>query len=367
MNLDKSYLRSSIFKNSNVLITGGTGSIGLEITKALLYFKPKQIRLFSNDENGLFEAKTIFNKYPEVTYVFGDVRDVQSIENAIKDCDIIFHAAALKHVPFCEDNPYEAISTNVLGTQNMISSAIRYNIQKFVFISTDKAVNPISVLGATKLLGERLVMRASKLVSKPVFSIVRFGNVLGSRGSVISIFEKQVKEGTEITVTDPNMTRFIMLPYDAARLVLYATELAKPGEIFILKMKAVKIGDLAEASKEFFAKLYHKNQYNIKIKIIGSRPGEKIHEELMTETEASSSIETEYFYIVNPHPERIKSSKSLIRPSLHMRTYISSNAPLVSKQDIISLLSQLYYFNVKKCRRTRNFTLESHKRLINRK
>jgi len=335
-----------MFKNSNVLITGGTGSIGLELTKALLYLKPKQIRLFSNDENGLFEAKNIFNKYREVTYAFGDVRDVQSIENAIEDCDFIFHGAALKHVQFCEDNPYEAISTNVIGTQNMISYAIRHNIQKFVLISTDKAVNPISVMGATKLLGERLVMRASKLVRRPVFSVVRFGNVLGSRGSVISIFERQVKEGTQMTVTDPNMSRFIMLPYDAARLVLYAAQLAKPGETFILKMKAVKIGDLAEASKEFFAKLYRKKQSDIKIKIIGSRPGEKIHEELMTETEASNSIQTEYFYIVHPHPKRIGSSKSSIRPSHNVRTYTSNEAPLLSKRDIISLLSKLYYFNI---------------------
>jgi len=145
---------TSIFKGSNVLITGGTGSIGLELTKALLKYRPKKVCLFSNDENGLFEARTMFSKYPEVIYKLGDVRDPQSIERVIKGCDIVFHVAALKHVTFCEDNPYEAISTNILGTQNMINNAIKYNAQRFVFISTDKAVNPVSTMGATKLLGE---------------------------------------------------------------------------------------------------------------------------------------------------------------------------------------------------------------------
>ncbi|MGC9086684.1 MAG: polysaccharide biosynthesis protein [Thermoproteota archaeon] len=335
--------KGSSFRNSNVLITGGTGSIGLELAKALLNYKPKQIRLFSNDENGLFEAKAVFGKYPEVTYSLGDVRDIRSIERVIEDCDFVFHAAALKHVPFCEDNPYEAISTNILGTQNMIDCAIKYGVKKFVFISTDKAVNPVNVMGATKLLGERLVINASRLTNKPIFSIVRFGNVLGSRGSVILIFEKQVREGNSITITDPKMTRFIMLPSDAARLVLYAAELAKPGEIFILKMKAVRIKELAEASKEFFAKLYHKESNNIKIEVIGSRPGEKIHEELMSRFEALNAVETKHFYIVNPHHERIKSSA---KPLLYLKEYTSNNVPLFSKDDIVLLLSQLYSHKV---------------------
>jgi FlaA1/EpsC-like NDP-sugar epimerase len=329
---------ASIFRDSNVLITGGTGSIGLELAKALLRHKPRKICLFSNDENGLFEARTMFSKHPEITYRLGDVRDPQSIDRVIKGCDIVFHAAALKHVTFCEDNPYEAISTNIIGTQNMISSAIKYNIQRFVFISTDKAVNPVSTMGATKLLGEKLVISASKMVDKPIFSIVRFGNVLASRGSVILIFERQVKDGKPITVTDPEMTRFVMLPSEAAQLVLYATELAESGEIFVLKMKAVKIGDLAEASREFFAKLYRKNPENIKIVKIGSNPGEKIHEELMTSFEASNVVETDQFYIVNPHPKRMRHS---VKSFLH-KGYASNTAPLLSKEEIVSLLSQLF-------------------------
>ncbi|MGB9760596.1 MAG: polysaccharide biosynthesis protein [Thermoproteota archaeon] len=340
MNINKDLSETSIFKDSNILITGGTGSIGLELTKALLKHKPKKICLFSNDENGLFEARTMFNKYPEVVYKLGDVRDSQSIERVIKDCDFVFHVAALKHVTFCEDNPYEAISTNILGTQNMINNAIKYNVQKFVFISTDKAVNPISTMGATKLLGEKLIISASKSVSKPIFSIVRFGNVLASRGSVVLIFERQVREGGPITVTDPEMTRFVMLPSEAAQLVLSAAELAKPGEIFVFKMKSAKIGDLAEACREFFAKLYHRDPESIKTIKIGSNPGEKLHEELMTASEALNALETEHFYIINPHPGRIQNST---KSSLYnIKYYASNTAPLLSKEEIVSLLSQLY-------------------------
>jgi len=331
---------ASIFRDSNVLITGGTGSIGLELAKALLRHKPRKICLFSNDENGLFEARIMFSKHPEVICKFGDVRDPQSIERVIKDCDIVLHAAALKHVTFCEDNPYEAVSTNIIGTQNMISSAIKYNVQRFVFISTDKAVNPVSTMGATKLLGEKLVISASKMVDKPIFSIVRFGNVLASRGSVILIFERQVREGGPITVTDPEMTRFVMLPSEAAQLVLHAVELAKPGEIFVLKMKAVKIRDLAEACREFFAKLYHKDPESIKIIKIGRNPGEKIHEELMTSFEALNAIETDQFYIVNPHPERMQHS---VKPPLY-KGYASNTTSLLSKKEIVLLLSRLYSY-----------------------
>jgi FlaA1/EpsC-like NDP-sugar epimerase len=339
MSLYESGDYNSIFNDARILITGGTGSIGLELTKALLRHKPRSICLFSNDENSLFEARMIFSKYPEVIYKLGDVRDIKSVERVIKDYDFVFHAAALKHVTFCEENPYEAISTNILGTQNMIDCAIKYGIEKFVFVSTDKAVNPISVMGATKLLGEKLVISASKLTNKPIFSIVRFGNVLASRGSVVLIFERQVKEGGPITVTDPEMTRFVMLPSEAAQLVLRAAEIAKPGEIFVLKMRAVKIGVLAEACKEFFCKLYGKDERTIKIVEIGSNVGEKIHEELMTASEALNAIETEHFYIINPHPERAMSSKPY---SASREGYSSDKAPSLSKEEIIALLSKLY-------------------------
>jgi len=335
----QSEIRENVYNNSVILITGGTGSIGLELAKSLINYKPKQIRLFSNDENGLFQARALFFDHSEVTYRFGDVRDLRSLESAIEGCDFVFHAAALKHVDFCEMNPYEAVSTNILGTQNVIEAAIKHHVKKFIFISTDKAVNPLSAMGATKLLGEKLVISASKTTNRTTFSIVRFGNVLGSRGSVILIFKEQVKNRNIITVTDPNMTRFIMLPSDAARLVLRAGEIAKSGEILVLRMKAVKIGDLAEACREFFAKMYGRNPEDIRIIKVGSRPGEKIHEELMTESEASNVIEIEDFYIINYNPERIQASK--FHPTRAVG-YTSNTAPLLSKEEIISLLSQLY-------------------------
>ncbi len=235
----------------------------------------------------------------------------------MKDCDYVFHAAALKHVNFCETNPYEAITTNIVGTQNVIDCAIKCGVKKFVFISTDKAVNPESTLGATKLLGEKLVLSASRHVGMPVFSIVRFGNVIGSRGSVVLIFERQVRAGGPITVTNPNMTRFIMAPSQAAGLILKAADEAGPGDIFVLKMKTVMVGQLAEACRAFFSKRLGLNPLSIKITRIGGQPGEKEHEELMNETEMGSAIVSQDFYIIRSKAEgatvpQVQASKRLL-------------------------------------------------------
>lgn len=333
-------IKSSLYRDATILITGGTGSIGLELAKAVLHYEPKQVRLFSNDENGLFEARNLLGKNSKVVYSLGDVRDPSSIESVIVGCNIVFHAAALKHVDICERSPYEAIFTNILGTQNVIDCATKNEVSRFVYVSSDKAVNPLGTMGATKLLGEKLTISASKKSDKTVFSCVRFGNVLGSRGSVLRIFERQVRNTNLMTVTDPKMTRFIMLPSDAARLVLHATVMAKSGEIFLLKMNAVKIGDLAEASREFFAKLYGKEPSKIKINIIGANAGEKTDEELMTSEEALRAVETEEFYIIAPLLETPRSSLS---PSLSKPcSYTSNSAPLLSKSKIITLLSTLY-------------------------
>ncbi|MGA3288664.1 MAG: SDR family NAD(P)-dependent oxidoreductase [Candidatus Bathyarchaeia archaeon] len=330
---------NSVYTDSTILVTGGTGSIGLELAKTLLNYKPKKILLFDNDENGLFEARSLLRMHPEVLYKLGDVTDTRSIESVIKDCDYVFHAAARKHVDFCEGNPYEAISTNVLGTQITAECAIKYGIKKFVFISTDKSVNPISVLGTTKLLGERLVVSSSKSTSRPIFSVVRFGNVLGSRGSAVLIFDRQVKSGCPLTVTNPEMTRFIMLPSDAAKLVLHAAELANSGEIFVLKMNAVKVNTLIKACRVFFSELYNKDSQTIKIIKTGANPGEKMHEELMTATEAANVVETEKYYIINPHPGRLKETA---KPAKGSVVYTSDLSNLISEKEIITLLSRLY-------------------------
>jgi len=329
------------YKGSIVLITGGTGSIGLELAKALLNYGPREIRLFSNDENGLFEARTLLHSHQEVVYKLGDVRDGDTVETAVQDCDFVFHAAASKHVAFCEDNPYEAVSTNIVGTRKVIRAAVDSRVQRFVFISTDKAVNPLSVLGSTKLLGEKLVLASATETGRPIFSVVRFGNVLGSRGSVLLIFERQVRNNGPITVTDPNMTRFIMLPSDAAELVLKVGQLAMPGEIFVLKMKAVRIRDLAEASLDFYSRMYGKDPKAMASAIIGARPGEKIHEELMTRNEAENSMAEEGFYIVNPNPKRFAQSQRRVGIS---GGYVSDSVPLIGKEEIARMLSRLHSY-----------------------
>ena len=328
----------SVYEGSTVLISGGSGSIGLELTRCLLGHNPKEIRLLSNDENGLFEARTSLAQYPQVVYKLGDVRETRSVDEATRDCQVVFHAAASKHVVFCEENPYEAVSTNVIGTKNMIDSAIEHKVQRFVFISTDKAVNPIGVMGATKLLGEKLVLLASRATEKPVFSVVRFGNVLGSRGSVLRIFERQVRDGSPLTVTDPQMTRFIMLPRDAAQLVLRAADFAMTGEILVLKMRAVKIGDLADAGREFYSRMYGKDPARMVFSTIGARTGEKMHEELMTLSETTATVETDSFYIVNPNPRRSLSAK---RSPNVLEGYSSDVAPLISREETVAMLSRL--------------------------
>lgn len=327
------------YSNSTVLISGGSGSIGSEIARQLLKMDIRQVRLFSNDENGLFEARAVLGRSPRITYALGDVASRERTRREMTGCDVVLHAAALKHVDFCEENPYAAISTNVLGTQNAIDLAMEIGVSRFVYISTDKAVNPISAMGATKLLGEKLVIDASKKSKGTMFCCVRFGNVLGSRGSVVKIFERQVRNGEAVTVTDPAMTRFIMLPAEAAQLVLEAGGATNSGEIFVLKMRAVKVGDLAHACAEFFAKLYHMDPRRVSFQEIGVSPGEKMHEELMTTSEALRAVDKDRFFVIPPESHASPSRRSGIPTS---QSYSSNSVPLISKDDVIKFLSLLY-------------------------
>ena len=330
----------SQFRDSTVLITGGSGSIGTELLKSVLKYSPRKVRIFTNDENGLFELAQPFGRLPNVEFRLGDVRDLRSLDPAVEGCDYVFHAAALKHVDFCETNPYEAITTNIMGTQNVIDLCIKHRVKRFVFISTDKAVNPTSTMGATKLLAEKLVIRASKQTDKTIFSSVRFGNVIGSRGSVVLLFEKQVKAGKPLTVTDPTMTRFIMATSQAAMLVLRSSTVALPGEIFVLKMKTVRIGDLAEASRIFFAKMLGRKPSSIQIRVVGSRPGEKMHEELLNATDAGEALDLGDFYVVNPNPARLAEGK--VRRAGHEAGLSSSDFAPVPVSSIVKELEAIY-------------------------
>jgi len=298
-----------LFKNKVILITGGTGSLGKELVKELLNYQPRVIRIFDLDETEHFDMEREFElempwvvKQDLIRYLVGDVKDKDRIRRAMEKVDIVFHLAALKHVASCEYNPFEAVKTNVLGTQNLIDAALEQNVERVIFTSSDKAAYPHNTMGATKLLAERLVTSANyyKGGRRTVFASVRFGNVMGSRGSVIPLFLRQIQKGGPITVTDPAMTRFMMSKKQAVNLIFKCARIAKGGETFILKMPVARIGDLANVLIQESAQKFGKAPESIKMKIIGLKPGETFYEELMTEEEASRAIETNELFIVPP-------------------------------------------------------------------
>lgn len=333
------------FRNKKILVTGGTGCIGSEIVKSLLKYKPKVIRIFSNDENSIFQMSQEIGSRGAKRFLIGDIRDYERLKVAMSDIDIVYHAAALKHVPLCEYNPFEAIKTNVLGTQNIIQSAIENKVDKVISISTDKAVNPVNTMGATKLLSEKLIIDANfyKGPIETIFSCVRFGNVIFSRGSVVPLFEEQIKSKKMITLTDPNMTRFMMSIEDTLELVFKSTLMAKGGEIFILKMSVVNLENLADIVIGKYAEKYGYKKSEIKKEIIGPRPGEKIFEELMTENEAKIAFETKDMLIIPPPTNiginlNIRMSDYEGAQACKLKRYISRDVKPLSKNDISKLL-----------------------------
>jgi len=267
----------NIFKNKTLLITGGTGSIGSELVRQLLRCNPAQVRVFSRNDTRQYQLRENL-KYPKnLRLLIGDIRDRDRLDFAFRGVDYIFHAAALKHVPLCEYNPFETAKTNIIGSQNVIDMAIKHNIEKVIAISTDKVVRPTNVMGVSKLMMEKLFIGAKHFTkNNPYFACVRFGNVAWSDGSVLPLWDQQARTGNYIRVTNKNMTRFFMSIQQAVQLVLRATVLTKGGEVFVLKMPSIKIVDLA---KVFLQKNYPDR--DIKIKFIDDRPGEKMHEYLI--------------------------------------------------------------------------------------
>lgn len=286
------------FKNKVILVTGGTGSIGSEIVRQLLATEAAQIRIYSRDEHKQHELNQELGNDKRLRYLVGDVRDRDRLDFAFLGADICFHAAALKHVPICEYNPFEAVKTNIVGTQNVIDISIKHNLEKVVAISTDKAVSPESVLGASKLMMERLIIAANLMTgpSRTRFSAVRFGNVLNSRGSVIHLWRKQIEVGGPVTVTHRKALRFFMEIPEAVRFVFEGMRLMKGGEIFVLKMKERSIVSFAE---DAIAK--YGNGKKIALSFIGMRPGEKLRETLLTAEEISHTLETKSMFIIHPH------------------------------------------------------------------
>ena len=285
-----------MFENKKILITGGTGSLGKALTKRLLESKVDTIRIFSRNENKQITMESKFND-DRLRFLLGDVRDYPRLVRAMEDIDIVFHAAALKHVPIIEYNPFEAIKTNVIGSQNVIDACLKENVEKVVAIGTDKAVSPLNTYGATKLLMEKLFVTSSNYLKKErhktKFVAVRYGNVLGSSGSVIPKFIEQIKNKEKITITDPAMTRFSISMDKALDFILHATEIAKGSEIFIPKLRAYSIDNLKEALFELLGKTNEE--------IIGIREGEKLNEILINSDEVRYSWEYENMYmILNP-------------------------------------------------------------------
>lgn len=283
-----------MFNNNTLLITGGTGSFGNAVLRRFLHTDIREIRVFSRDEKKQEDMRIDLNN-SKVKFYIGDVRNYDSVCTALQGVDFVFHAAALKQVPSCEFYPMEAVRTNIVGAENVLNAAHACGVKKAITLSTDKAVYPINAMGISKAMMEKLMVAKARMMHKgsTVFSGTRYGNVMASRGSVIPLFVKQIKEGKPITVTDPNMTRFLMSLDDAVDLVLYAFSNAHQGDIFVQKAPASTIMDLALAVRELF------NAEN-EIKIIGTRHGEKLYETLLTREELAKAQDLSGYYRIIP-------------------------------------------------------------------
>jgi FlaA1/EpsC-like NDP-sugar epimerase len=296
---------NSFLKGKRILVTGACGTVGSELVRQLLAdnWDSKEVIALDNNESELFFLEQRFLHDRRGTFYLADVRDRDKLVRKMKGIDVVFHAAAFKHVILCERSPYEAVQTNIMGVQNITYAATECGVEKVIFTSSDKAVNPTSVMGTSKLMGERLITAASSnlhVSEGPVFASTRFGNVLGSRGSVIPIFHAQIQKGGPVTLTHPDMTRFIMSIEEAVRLVIDSAALVRGGEVFITKMPVIRIKDLAEVMIEELAPQHGHDPKKIQIETIGIKPGEKMYEELMSSEETRRSMELARYFAVIP-------------------------------------------------------------------
>jgi Predicted nucleoside-diphosphate sugar epimerases len=330
-----------MFKDKTLLITGGTGSFGNAVLKRFLSTDIGEIRIFSRDEKKQDDMRKTYNN-AKLKFLIGDVRDTGSVKNAVQGADYIFHAAALKQVPSCEFFPLEAVKTNVLGTENVLSAAVEEGVKKVVCLSTDKAVYPINAMGMSKAMMEKIFIAKSRSAKNTLICGTRYGNVMASRGSVIPLFIEQIKSGRPLTVTDPHMTRFLMNLEEAIDLVLFAFLHAQPGDLMVKKSPAATIGDLALALKELF-------HYESEIQVIGVRMGEKIHETLLTREEKAASVEMEEYFRIPADESDLNYSKYFSDGNQRissMQEYNSSNTHrLVGKELERTLLNCEYIAN----------------------
>ncbi len=321
---------------AKILVTGGSGTIGAELVRQFVDEGAAVVRVFSNDENGLFEIKERLGAIPSLRFLLGDVRDRDRLRLAAKDIDYIFHAAALKHVPLCGYDPMEAVKTNVLGSQNVIEAALDRNVKAVVGISTDKAADPVSTMGVTKLLMERLFHDANTYsgVAGTRFSCVRFGNVLASRGSVIPTFLRQIASGGPVTVTDARMVRYFMTTHDAVALIRRAAAIARGGEIFILRMPRLRILDLAKVLIARYASHYGHDPRKVRIAFTGVRISEKLDETLVADYERPDLYQSPQMYLL-PGAQAVPSGFARLR-----RGALPAG-PLLTHRQIGALLDQI--------------------------
>lgn len=319
-----------------ILVTGCCGTIGSTLL-AELEQRGEYDRIIGmdNNESGLF---ALTQKYRDgFTFAFGDIRDEGRLETLFDGVDDVLHTAALKHVSSCEFSPTEAVKTNIIGVTNVITAAGRKKVKRVLFTSSDKAVNPTNVMGTSKLMGERLMSAAQLANSGTLFASTRFGNVLGSHGSVFPLFKRQIANGGPVTITDSQMTRFVMTTGEAISLVLESLNLALGGDVFVSKMRALKIGDLAQVMIELLAPSYGRDPGDISIKIIGAKPGEKLYEELLTEEESGRALHVGNFYVVLPafrDMYGVDYAYAESSPHRHGEIYRSSEQPLMSRHEI---------------------------------
>lgn len=327
-----------ILKDKVLLITGGTGSFGNAVLNRLLNTDIREIRIFSRDEKKQDDMRQKLNNN-KVKFYIGDVRDKSSIEDAMIGVDFLFHAAALKQVPSCEFFPIQAVQTNVLGTENVLSVAIANDVKKVVCLSTDKAVYPINAMGISKAMMEKVMVAKSRYSGETIIVGTRYGNVMASRGSVIPLFYNQIKNKQPITITDPNMTRFMMSLDDAVELVLYAFENGNSGDIFVQKAPASTIGELANALK----KIYNSS---LPISIIGTRHAEKLYETLLTKEELLTSNDLGDYYRIKAdnrdlHYKKYFSEGTEISPTV--KEYHSHNTTRLKESELVALLNKIGY------------------------
>jgi UDP-N-acetylglucosamine 4,6-dehydratase len=327
-----------MLKNKTLLITGGTGSFGNAVLKRFLNTTIKEIRIFSRDEKKQHDMR-VEMKNDKLKFYIGDIRDLDSISNALKNVDYVFHAAALKQVPSCEFYPIEAVRTNILGTENVLNAAIINNVKKVVCLSTDKAVYPINAMGISKAMMEKVMVAKSRNSGDTTIVGTRYGNVMASRGSVIPLFHEQILNNEPITITDPNMTRFMMTLDDAVELVLYAFENGNSGDIFVQKSPASTIGELAAALKKIY-------KSNVPITVIGTRHAEKLYETLLSKEELLQSEDLGDYYRIKADNRDLNYNKYFsegtnIAPTLD--DYHSHNTRRLNELELTFLLERIGY------------------------